>query len=347
VTNTLSIVYFPAAVALGALHALEPGHAKALTASYLIGIKGTKKDSVILGLSVATTHSFVVILISGIALWIGNEAFTGNATEWLERASGIVAISIGSWMLWRRLRYRAKSHDDHHHAPDPIVIRENSIEGVLEIVNTPLGEKMRFTSVSPISLVSLNVEIDRENNQIETLELIQSEENKNVYLSTSVPGEPHEFTARFLYAAESNNREVFHFLMKEPADHHEGHEHLDDIAHAKAHAETLPEYAKNGEKPTIGQIITFGAAGGMIPCPASITVMLLALSTGKAAMGVFTVLGFSLGLALALVGIGLVVVTGLSHISDTSKFSWISRQAPIISAVMVIVSGVFALSIAH
>jgi nickel/cobalt exporter len=135
--------------------------------------------------------------------------------------------------------------------------------------------------------------------------------------------------------------------MKEPADHHEGHEHLDDIAHAKAHAETLPEYAKNGEKPTIGQIITFGAAGGMIPCPASITVMLLALSTGKAAMGVFTVLGFSLGLALALVGIGLVVVTGLSHISDTSKFSWISRQAPIISAVMVIVSGVFALSIAH
>jgi ABC-type nickel/cobalt efflux system permease component RcnA len=42
-------VYFPAAVLLGALHALEPGHAKALTASYLIGIKGTVKDSLILG----------------------------------------------------------------------------------------------------------------------------------------------------------------------------------------------------------------------------------------------------------------------------------------------------------
>ena len=38
-TDTLGIVYFPAAIALGALHALEPGHAKGLTAAYLIGIK--------------------------------------------------------------------------------------------------------------------------------------------------------------------------------------------------------------------------------------------------------------------------------------------------------------------
>ena len=60
----LELFYFPTAVALGALHALEPGHAKALTASYLIGIKGTKRDSIILGLSVAATHSIVVILIS-------------------------------------------------------------------------------------------------------------------------------------------------------------------------------------------------------------------------------------------------------------------------------------------
>jgi nickel/cobalt exporter len=72
--DPLNIVYFPAAVALGALHALEPGHAKALTASYLIGIKGTKRDSIILGLSVAATHSIVVIVICSIGIWLGNEA---------------------------------------------------------------------------------------------------------------------------------------------------------------------------------------------------------------------------------------------------------------------------------
>ena len=96
-SNPLSLVYFPAVVLLGALHALEPGHAKALTASYLIGIKGTKKDSVVLGLSVAATHSLVVILISAVGLWVGQEAFTGRETEWLERGSGFVAIAVGSW----------------------------------------------------------------------------------------------------------------------------------------------------------------------------------------------------------------------------------------------------------
>lgn len=248
--ETLHFIYFPAAVMLGAMHALEPGHAKALTASYLIGIKGTKKDSVLLGLSVALTHSIVVILISVVGLWIGNEAFTGQATAILEKGSGFVAISIGLWMLWRRLSRRYKQHQEEHHHHD----------------------------------------------------------------------HAHE-------------------------EHH--HHHLDDVAHAKEHAETLPDYVKKGERPTTGQIILFGAAGGMIPCPASITVMLLALSVGKMGMGLFTVMGFSLGLAVTLVGVGLVVVTGLSKIEGSGKFSWLTRQAPIISACLVIVSGLFAVFIAR
>jgi nickel/cobalt exporter len=248
--TSLDLVYFPSAVALGALHALEPGHSKALTASYLIGIKGTKRDSIILGLSVAATHSLVVILISAIGIWLGNTAFTGHATQWLESASGVIAISIGCWMLWRRLFIRK---------------------------------------------LALNHEHDY-----------------------------HE-------------------------DHHENedHDHLDDIAHAKAHAEALPDYVRNGEKPSFGQIVAFGAAGGMIPCPASITVMLLALSSGKAALGILTVFGFSLGLAIALVGIGVIVVSGLSKLSETGRLTWLTRQAPVMSASLVILSGVFALFISN
>ena len=341
-TNTLGIVYFPAAVALGALHALEPGHAKALTAAYLIGIKGTKRDSIILGLSVAATHSVVVIGISAIGLWLGNEAFTGQATEWLERGSGIVAIVIGSWMLWRRIALQHRTHDHHHHAPEPVLIFGVSINGLVEIVETPLGERMRFAS----SQVSLDdefiVQIDREGGQIEQLSLTKSPENSNVYLSSTVPGEPHEFSASIVSKSSGDS---VSFSMKEPEGH--DHSHMDDVAHAQAHAATLPDYVKNGERPSLGQIIGFGAAGGMIPCPASITVMLLALSTGKAGLGVFTVLGFSLGLALALVGVGVLIVTGLSKLSNTGRLSWLSSRAPVISASLVIVSGLFALLIAH
>jgi hypothetical protein len=55
------------------------------------------------------------------------------------------------------------------------------------------------------------------------------------------------------------------------------------------------------------------------------------------------VFGFSLGLAFALVSIGLVVVAGISHLGKSSRFAWVSRHAPVISAVVVILSGIAAL----
>jgi nickel/cobalt exporter len=344
-SDTLTLVYFPAAVALGALHALEPGHAKALTASYLIGIKGTKRDSVILGLSVAATHSLVVIAISMIGLWLGNEAFTGNATQWLERGSGFVAIAIGSWMLYRRLFVKREAPEHHHHAPEPVKVVSSILNGLLEIIDTPLGERMRFTSASVLNSQELTVEIGRDAGH-EVLHLEQSPDDPKIYLSMEVPQEPHEFSATLRLV----EKDRFEFKMSEPEGHHHeahDHAHMDDEAHARAHAETLPSYVSTGERPSTLQIVTFGAAGGMIPCPASITVMLLALSTGKAAMGVFTVLGFSLGLALALVGVGVAVVTGLSKLSDTGRLSWFTKRAPVISAALVIASGCAALLIAH
>ncbi len=285
-----------------------------------------------------------MIGISAIGLWLGNEAFTGQATQWLERGSGIVAILIGSWMLWRRLslKNRIQEHE-HHHAPDPVFLAGQTIKGCLEIVDTPLGERMRFAASHTLSDDEFSVEIDRGSDGLEVLSLVKSPEDSNVYLSTTVPGEPHEFSARLM---SKNRSDVLSFSVKEPEGNHD-HSHMDDVAHAQAHAATLPSYVKSGEKPSVGQIIGFGAAGGMIPCPASITVMLLALSTGKAGLGVFTVLGFSLGLALALVGVGVLIVTGLSKLSQTGRLSWLSSKAPVISASLVIVSGVFALLIAH
>jgi nickel/cobalt transporter (NicO) family protein len=288
-TDALSAVYFPAAVALGALHALEPGHAKALTAAYLIGIKGTKRDSVVLGLSVAATHSIVVIAISAIGIWIGKEAFAGQATHWLEMASGMVAISIGSWMLWRRLFKKGRLHKNTH-----------------QHFKSATFSATTFPTISPTILMT----------------------------APTMKASPR----RHSHKQQEHNHDH---------DHGHDHAHMDDIAHAQAHAAALPEYAKTGERPSLGQIALFGAAGGMIPCPASITVMLLALSTGRAGMGIFTVLGFSLGLAIALVGIGLIVVSGLSQLSHTGRFSTLISKAPVVSASLVIVSGLFALIVAR
>lgn len=242
----LSVLYFPTAVALGALHALEPGHAKTLTAAYLIGTKGTNRDAVLLGLSVALTHSVVVIALAVLGVWLGKEAFTDRAMEWLQVASGVAVVLLGCWLLYRRWP-RSNAHEHEH-------------------------------------------------------------------------GHAH--------------------------DHDEGFD-TDEAAHARAHAATLPGYVQRGERPTALQIVTFGAAGGLVPCPAAVTVMLLAISVNNSGGGLLMVLGFSLGLALTLVGIGVAVVAGLNALGSTGRFGWFGRRAGVISAAVVIASGAAALVIAR
>ena len=84
-----------------------------------------------------------------------------------------------------------------------------------------------------------------------------------------------------------------------------------------------------------------------MPCPASITVMVLALSVGQAWFGLLAVACFSLGLAIALVGVGLAVVTGLRHLMAGKRLGWLSTHAPFISAWAIVASGAVALATSH
>lgn len=351
IENPFTWLYFPTALTLGALHALEPGHAKTLTAAYLIGIRGTKRDALLLGLSVAFTHSLVVIAVSVAALWVGREAFTKDVTHWLQVGSGVLVICLGVWMMVKRIRQMKKASFDrlyphHHGASDPVVIENDFCTGSIDIIQTENGERMRFRAQKILPGASCRVLINRANG-IEVLELKRSKERPTELMSIVAPEEPHEFSAEFEIQI-AGNHEVTPFEMHEPGGHHEhDHSFMSDDEHARAHAANIPDYAKKGERPTWRQILAFGAAGGMIPCPASITVMLLSLSIGKFASGVLAVAGFSLGLAVTLVGIGLVVVAGLNQLKGSGRFNWVSAKAPVISAAVVMLSGVAALIVAH
>ncbi len=349
IQNPLTWLYFPTALTLGALHALEPGHAKTLTAAYLIGIKGTKRDALLLGISVAFTHSLVVIAISVAALWIGRETFTQDVTHWLQLGSGVIVVCLGAWMLVTRIRHMKRAQVEHHHphhhgTPDPVRMENDFCRGTLEIIETEAGERFRFKADEIKQGGSIRVLINRVNG-LEVLELFPGTDDPSEFLSSVAPEEPHEFAAEFEIRV-GQKHEVFPFEMHEPEGHHD-HRLMSDDEHARAHAATIPDYAKRGERPTWQQILAFGAAGGMIPCPASITVMLLALSIGQFASGLLAVAGFSLGLAVTLVGIGLVVVAGLNRLKGSGHFHWVSTKAPIVSAAVVMISGLAALLFAH
>ncbi len=350
----VSTVYFPSAVALGALHALEPGHAKTLTAAYLIGTKGTKTDAVLLGLSVAVTHSIVVIGLSVGAVWLGREAFTDQAARWLSVASGAIVMVLGCWLLRKRLRLMRRAQSDahshehgHSHAPDPQPIKGRLGSGVIEIIDTPAGERMRLTLDAARAIAEARVEILREGGRKEILHLSAPDGAKLIWLSDVAPAEPHEFKAEVVLHVGGEETEWLPFEVHEPEGHHHDHDNMSDDEHARAHAATLPAYVAEGSRPSPWQVIAFGGAGGLIPCPAAITVMLLSLSVSRTANGLLLVAGFSIGLAVTLVGVGLAVVIGLSQFAGgKGRLSWLSRQAPIISSSLVILSGAIGLVLA-
>lgn len=326
----VSLAYLPAAIGLGALHALEPGHAKTMTAAYLIGIHGRWTDAVLLGLAAALTHSLVVIGIAVTALLVGRQAFAGEATWWLQIGSGAIVTLLGAWMLWRRLG----AHHPPHPPAAPVLALGPRQRCEVVIAGDPSQERLHLRFAAPPS-GPVMVVISRPEGAVERLECAVDPTDARHLISLGAPREPHAFTA----VVELAEGERLAFAMSEP----EGHDHHDDLAHAKAHAERMPAYVGSGRRPGWWQVVAFGAAGGLVPCPASISVMLLALSVGSSVNGLILVIGFSLGLAMALIAVGLVVVIGLGRLDARGRFSALTRQAPAISAGIVIASGLAAL----
>ncbi len=112
--------------ALGAGHALTPGHGKTLMAAYLVGTRGTPLHAAGLGLSVTVSHTIGILVLAAVV--VGAQGFLPPDTV-VRSAPAIAAISIvaiGGWMLFgegrRRWRLRAAAvapeHDhDHPHEP--------------------------------------------------------------------------------------------------------------------------------------------------------------------------------------------------------------------------------------
>ncbi len=90
------------------------------------------------------------------------------------------------------------------------------------------------------------------------------------------------------------------------------------------------------------QIVLFELTGGLIPCPAVITVLLLCLQLKDFTLGATLVLCFSMGLALTLVTVGADAALSVRHAA--SRFAWFSGfacRAPYVSSLLIVAVGLY------
>ena len=108
------------AVALGAIHALSPGHGKALAAAYLAGTRARASQAVIFGTIVTAAHTAVVFAVGFLAVAIERTVGSDRVMRDLELAAAAIVVVLGAMQLaesWRNLIGAAALHE---HGPSRV-----------------------------------------------------------------------------------------------------------------------------------------------------------------------------------------------------------------------------------
>ncbi len=102
--------------------------------------------------------------------------------------------------------------------------------------------------------------------------------------------------------------------------HHHHHHHGDGHAHSHTHDGHTHSHVPEGEI-TMGSLIALGASGGLVPCPSALVLLLSAISLGRTGLGMLLLVGFSMGLATVLMGMGVLVLCVGNLLPATQKFT--------------------------
>jgi ABC-type nickel/cobalt efflux system permease component RcnA len=121
-----------AAFGWGALHALSPGHGKAMVAAYLIGTRGAARHAFALGATVTITHTIGVFALGLVTLLLSQYILPEDLFPWLTLVSGLLVVGVGIGVLRSRMRSARAHHHDHshhhdhdhdHHPPDKVTTK--------------------------------------------------------------------------------------------------------------------------------------------------------------------------------------------------------------------------------
>ncbi|PLU77225.1 ABC transporter permease [Sinorhizobium medicae] len=95
------LAFLPMGIVFGAVHAMTPGHSKAVLAAYLTGASAGMRRGLMVSLALSATHVTMAVLIALLPLplvsvLLGN---AGSAPLLEDVSRGLLGI-IGAWMLW-------------------------------------------------------------------------------------------------------------------------------------------------------------------------------------------------------------------------------------------------------
>ena len=296
-------------VLLGAGHAFLPGHGKTIMAAYLVGRRGRLRDVVTVGATVTITHTAGVLLL-GLAISTTASFAPTQAEQYLGVVSGLIVAGVGVGLLVAAVRKRRRVGvaTALRAAPE---VDEMVAELQLDSAVVPAARLVAGGGPGDVAL-----------------------------LAPAHPGHDH--------GAHDHHAHDDGAPRDDGAPHdHGGHDHgtadhrhgLFGRGHAHSHAPSDGGFSKGG-------LVGLGIAGGLVPSPSALLVLLAATALGRTVFGVVLVLGYGLGMAgaLSLAGLLLVRLRGrLDRFAGSPRLARAERLLallPVLTALLVLAVGV-------
>jgi len=331
-------------LALGAGHAFLPGHGKTIMAAYLVGRRGRLRDVVTVGATVTITHT-AGVLVLGLAITTTASFAPTQAEQYLGVISGLIVAGVGIGLLVSALRRRtrpvlATALQQAPHVEDVVselhlgADEEPAVHASAALVE---GEHAEGGHAEPGSLLAPPIHDHPHPDHPDA---------DHPHAGHPHAGHPHDHDDHPRDRSHDHGHDHGH---DDGHDDGHGHDHPHDHGRAagehthrwgRTHSHTPPEggFSRGG-------LVGLGVAGGLVPSPSALLVLLAATALGRTAFGVLLVLGYGLGMAAALSAAGLLLVKlrgRLDRFAGSSRLVRADRllaALPVLTALLVLAVG--------
>ena len=358
-----------ASVVFGAAHALAPGHGKTVMAAYLVGQRGTRRQALQLGAFVTFSHTASVLAL-GAALTLATFVRPELVVPATEVLSGLLLAAVGVYLLVPAVR-RLRGSPDHGHAHGP---GDGSHE---HDAHDHEHERTRAGNGHPHSE---NEHPHSENDHPQPAHEHEHGRKDHDHPHTDDALEhPHAGDAH-AHPHTDDAHEHAHTGDAHPhtggapehdhahpgAEHHPGHGGTHDHPNAPARelvtagaparppvAADVLEHSHGGRAHThaplpegrmsLRTLAAVGVAGGLVPSPSALLVLLGATALGRAWFGVLLVLAYGVGMAATLTAAGLLLLRARAAVDrrgwGEGRAARLVRLLPLLTAAVVLVLG--------
>jgi nickel/cobalt exporter len=124
-------------------------------------------------------------------------------------------------------------------------------------------------------------------------------------------------------------------------DHHDHHHCGQGHSHEHGHDHGVHGHSHMPDEVSWSGLVALGASGGLVPCESALVLLLSAIALRRVGLGLLLLVAFSLGLAIVLMGIGVLVIYAKNLLPESKRsdrnpfFRWV----PVASAGVVLALG--------